>query len=603
MSVPSPAGLASTPRLNDLVGNAASAEKIAALSGSVGRTNRTAPGGKAGQAKSVAMLKHLRRALRHLALGEPAKAVDAAMAALRMDERYGLAWHVMAIALEKAGRLEKALKAYEAALRLLPDDPAITADLGSLAQKLGYLDLSEKLYRKHLALTPGTPEVANNLACVLRDDNRYGEAIELLSPLIAAHPTMPLLWNTLGTVVSDRGDMRDSLPFYDEAISLNPSFYLAQYNRANVLMGLGEPERALADIESALVGVTIPSDVATMKMAKAFTQMILGDLSGGFETYEARFDPSLSEAVFFQEHGERWAPRDDISGKSLLIYGEQGLGDEILFANLLGDVINAVGPAGRVILITEGRLAPLFRRSYPTLDVHAHRTVSRAGRLIRFVEFDGSPPEIDLWTPMGSLFRRFRTTVDQFPDRTAFLQADPERVAHWRLVLDEQGPWPKVGLIWKSLVMKGSRVRGFAPFDLWRSVLAVPEIQFVNLQYGDCTYELAEAEAAGMKLWTPPGIDLKADLDDVAALCSALNLLVGPMTATTNIAAACGTMAWVISMPDSWPRFGTDHLPCYPSARSFPADGFGEWDGVMARIEAALRQELAPLKTGLMGAA
>jgi ADP-heptose:LPS heptosyltransferase len=128
-------------------------------------------------------------------------------------------------------------------------------------------------------------------------------------------------------------------------------------------------------------------------------------------------------------------------------------------------------------------------------------------------------------------------------------------------------------------------------------------VQFVNLQYGDCSMEIARAREAGLDLWTPPGIDLKADLDDVAALCSALDLVIGPMAATTNIAAACGTDTWIISMPDAWPRFGTDRLPCYPSARLFPVEGFGEWHGVMGRIESALRQEVAKPANGSTAAA
>lgn len=603
MSVPLAPGLAAASRINDIEGDAGSADRLAAISGSVVRTGRIGQGPKLSQAKLASIIKKLQSGLRHLAAGAPAKAVDAALAALKIDERYGLAWHVMAIALEKTGDLDKAFTAYEAALRLMPDDPAIIGDLGSLAHRLGYLEIAEKLYLKHLAVNPGNPQVINNLAAVLRDDNRYGEAIELISGAIGVDPEMPLLWNTLGTIVSDRGDMEGSLPFYDEAIRLDPDFYKAHYNRATVRMGLGDAERALTDIDAALVGVDVASDAAAMKMAKSFTQMILGDLVGGFETYESRFDPALSEAVSFQTYGERWAPGVDLSGKSLLVYGEQGLGDEILFANLLGDLVEAVGPEGRVILATEKRLTPLFQRSYPRIETYPHRTVSHMGRLTRFVELDEAVADIDFWSPMGSLFREFRDRIERFPDKAAYLTPDPERVAHWRRVLDEQGPMPKVGVVWKSLIMKGARARSFTPFDYWAPVFAVPGVQFVNLQYGDCSAEAAQAQAAGLNLWTPPGIDLKADLDEVAALCCALDLFVGPMTATTNIAAACGVRTWIISTPDAWPKFGTDRFPCYPSVRLFPAEGFGKWEGVMARLGGAVRDEVARPPTGIPAAA
>lgn len=588
MPVPPSSQPPGAPGLGDVVGDAASKSRLKSLSSSLGRSAR----GKASKVETIT--RHLRKALNQIGEGKAAKAVDTALAALEQDERYGLTWHVLGIALEKSGQLDKAFDAYGAAVKLMPEDVALTSDLGSLAHRLGHLDLAEKLYDKCLALSPGEPNASNNLACVLRDANRYGEAIELLKPVVGANPTMPLLWNTLGTIVSDQGDMAGSIVFYEEAIRLDPGFYKARYNLANVRTSLGEPEQALIDIDAALVGVREPSEVATMRMAKALTQLMLGHLDEGFETYEARFDPALAEAVTFQDLGQRWTPDLDLSGKTLMVYGEQGLGDEILFANLLSDVVQAVGPQGRVILAIEGRLVPLFRRSYPAIEVHAHRTVSHLGRLIRFVEFGDEAPHVDAWAPLGSLFRRFRNQTELFPAEPAgFLTPDPERVAYWRGVLDGLGSQPKVGVVWKSLNMKGSRARGFTPFDLWRPVFDTPGVQFVNLQYGDASAELAQAEALGLNLWSPPGIDLKADLDDVAALSAALDLVVAPMTATTNIAAACGAPAWVISMPDAWPRFGSDRFPCYPSVRLFPADGYGDWDGVMARIKAALEAEVA----------
>src|SRR5690606_12946952 len=124
---------------------------------------------------------------------------------------------------------------------------------------------------------------------------------------------------------------------------------------------------------------------------------------------EARLDPALADAVTFAPGGERWVPGDDLKGRTLLVYGEQGLGDEILFANLLGDTIEALGPDGTLILAVEQRLVPLFQRSYPRAMVVRHRSARHLGRLYRAADLPDPVPHIDLWTPMASLFRRFRT--------------------------------------------------------------------------------------------------------------------------------------------------------------------------------------------------
>src|SRR6185503_2084460 len=98
--------------------------------------------------------------------------------------------------------------------------------------------------------------------------------------------------------------------------------------------------------------------------------------------------------------------------------------------------------------------------------------------------FVTEPDRIDLWTPFGSLLRGFRRSVKAYPDRRAFLKADPDRVVHWRRVLGELGDGPRVGLVWKSLKIETARARFYSPFEAWAPVLKTPGVVFVNLQYG-----------------------------------------------------------------------------------------------------------------------
>ena len=180
--------------------------------------------------------------------------------------------------------------------------------------------------------------------------------------------------------------------------------------------------------------------------------------------------------------------------------------------------------------------------------------------------------------------------MDAYPAREAYLAADPKRVEHWTRVLESAPAGRKVGLLWKSAVGRDSRHRYFSPFEAWAPVLAQPGVTFVNLQYGDCAEELGAAKRDfGVDIWTPPGIDLKQDLDEVAALCCALDLVVGFSNATLNIAGACGVPTFLISTPGAWPRLGeTKAYPWYPNTQVFLPPGFGEWGPVMDEVAAAL---------------
>ena len=149
-----------------------------------------------------------------------------------------------------------------------------------------------------------------------------------------------------------------------------------------------------------------------------------------------------------------------------------------------------------------------------------------------------------------------------------------------------------MGLLWKSAVLTGGRHRYFSPFDAWEAVLRTKGPVFVNLQYGDVEEELRMArERFGVEVWNPPGIDLRQDLDDVAALSSAMDLVIGFSNATFNLAAATGTPAWLISAKGAWTPLGTDRYPWYPQVRLYQPDAYAKWGPALETIAADLGRE------------
>jgi tetratricopeptide (TPR) repeat protein len=541
--------------------------------------------------QALSIRPYLQRAVDALRAEQPQLAAEAALEALNRDERSGHGWYLLAIARDKSGDFKSALKCYEAALQLLPDEDEIANDLGRLAYHLGLKAIAEQLFARYLAKNPDSGDAANNLACAVRDQGRYGEAIEILRRVIRADPKNGLLWNTLGTILSEQGEYPTAITFYEEALSCDPGLFRARYNLGNAKVPLGRLDEALADCEAALGEVKAEDEHAMMRLARSTMLLNVGRIGEGWDVYEARLDPRFSDVTHFMIDRPRWTPDTELSGKSLLIMGEQGLGDEVLFTNLLPDVIEALGPAGKLHIALEKRLVPLFQRSFPDAVIGAHATYSVDGHTVRGAPFVKDQAEIDLWAPIGSLLRRFRRTLDDFPDRRAFLTPDPGSVRRWRKILASAGDGPKVGLLWKSLKQTGARLRYFSPFEQWAPVLATKDAVFVNVQYGECAAEIAEARSRlGIEIFEPPEIDLKNDLDEVAALCCALDLIVGPANATSNIAAACGAPVWLISTPGAWPKLGTGRYPWYPSVRVFDPPAFNQWGPVMQDVAQALAQ-------------
>lgn len=538
--------------------------------------------------KALSIAPMLQRSVDAIRAEDAKTATEWAIKALEQDETSGYGWYLLAIAREKAGDFASSIQAYESALKLLPDHAEVANDLGRLAFRMGMKEQAEQLFLHFLARHPDHPEGANNLACAIREQQRFDEAIAVLKPAILKSPDHPMLWNTMGTIVAEQGDYATARIFFDQALELQPEFPKARYNLGNALLMLGDAEGALAACDQALSGLLAEDERQMMRLSRSTILVNLGRLGEGWDEYEARFHPHFAEITHFLIDRPRWRPGDELAGKTLLVVGEQGLGDEILFGAVLPDVIAALGPEGRLILGVEQRLAPLFQRAFPQVEVHAHATYAlgvRPARVVPDVEAAG----VDLWTPMASLLREYRRTVDDFPGDAKVLAADPERVAYWRGQIAAL-PGRKVGLLWKSAIKKDARHRYFAAFEDWGGVLGQSGVSFVNLQYGDCAEELAQARTRfGVEIWQPPGIDLKQDLDDVAALCCAMDLVVGFSNATFNIAAGCGAPAWLITTPGAWPRLGlSDRYAWYPQVRPFPLERFGDWTPVMGRVADAL---------------
>ena len=560
----------------DLLGQAGSADALNRLNTAIT------------ELKALAVAPMLQRAVDAIRAEDHKTACEWALKALQQDARSGYGWYLLAIARERAGDFGSAVQAYEAALKLLPDQAEVANDMGRLAFRLGMVPQAEKLFRHFLARYPDHPEGANNLACAIRDQGRAQDAIDILRPAILKTPEVPMLWNTMGTVLADAGDFATSQVFFQEALRLDPEFPKARYNLGNAKLMEGDAAGALVDCEAAMTGVIAEDDRQMMRLARSTMLLDLGRTGEGWDDYEARLHPQFNGSTQFSVEAPRWEPGTDLAGRSLLVMGEQGLGDEILFANTLPDVIERLGPHGRLAVAVEPRLIPLFQRAFPEAEVGAHATYAVGSRLVRVAPFLKEPSELDLWTPIASLLREHRRSVAAFPRRERFLEADPARVAHWRGLLEDL-PGAKVGLLWKSAVNRDSRHRWFSPFAQWEPILTQPGVTFVNLQYGDCSEEIAFVkETWGVDVWTPPGIDLKQDLDDVAALCCAMDLVLGFSNATLNIGAACGAPTWLISVPGAWTRLGTEQYPWYPQTRVFLLEAFGDWTPVMTEVGEAL---------------
>jgi tetratricopeptide (TPR) repeat protein len=525
----------------------------------------------------------LRRGIRIWRRGDIVRAGQWALKATELDQTNAKAFHVLAMALERMGHLHKALITYEEAFRLDPEDPELLINLGLTAWNLKLTEGAARMFELYIAAKPDSPLGYNNLGSVQCDLGFPVEAIETLRQAIFRMPQEAILWNSLATVLAEEGRAEESLTFYNESVHLDPGFARGYHNLGYAYQHLGQLEEALASYDKSLARAVDPAERRETSHSRSICLIGAGKLEEGFREYEIRNDPRFRAYLHHMIKAPRWNG-EPLDGMKLLLVGEQGLGDEFMFANILPDVVRDLGPDGILQIAVDPRLVPLFQRSFPGAEVGAYddKTLidNDGNKALRLIPFADNGNEPDMWAPMGSALQYYRKSVADFP-KVPFLVPDAARVAQFRDSLAAL-PGRKVGICWRSMMLGAKRAKYFSALEGWGALLKTEGVSFVNLQYGDCAAEIEAAEQRhGVKIHRLPGLDLRDDIDGAAALSAALDLVISAPTAAGATAASVGAKVWFVTAGRTWPQLGTDEYPWYADTRVFWPEKFGDWASLM----------------------
>lgn len=449
------------------------------------------------------------------------------------DAHFGLAHCRMA-----QGRHEEAVEQFRLGLELDPDDvPALIA-AGSLFVGSERLDDAEECYRRALMIEPENAVACYNLGNVYKD-----------------------LWRT-----------DEALDHYERAIELDPALAEAHINRGVVLKSLGRLKEAVECYSRALE--VRPGD-AEARFHRALAKLMQGDFAAGWDEYESRWE---YEAVPRNLPLSVW-DGEPLGEQTLLVYGEQGIGDEIMFASCLPDLL---GNTAACVFECDERLVPLFARSFPLAVVVPRPLDAR----------DDEIPACGLQIAVGSLPRLLRRTADDFPVRRRYLAADPQLVRRWQRRLSEAGDGLKVGISWRGGGKPAIRKRRSTDLEQWKPLFSLPGVQFVNLQYGDCDEELSAArERLDVEIHHWDDANPLKDLDGFAAQIAALDLVISIDNSTVHMAGALGVPVWVLlPFAPNWRwMLDRDDSLWYRTVRLFRQDEPQKWDAVFDRLARELR--------------
>ncbi len=512
------------------------------------------------------------------ALGRVEEAIACYRKAISLKPGYAEACSSLGNALNRLGRLEEAVAAYERAIELRPDQAAFHNNLAVALGGLRQLERAIACYQRGIALQPDYADAYGNLGVALKDAGRLEEAEAACRRAIAISPGNAEAHNNLGNVLKEREDQEPAIECYRRAIALKPGLADAWNNLGNSLKKQGRLDETVAAYGQALA---LKPDLAAAWWNRSLARLTAGDYAQGWKEYEWRWEgcpplrggnPALPPPPW---RGE------DLSGRRLLVQAEQGLGDEIMFASILPEIVRE---AGSCLIECSPKLEKLYRRSFPGAVVFGNdRTV--AGWEQRLGDWLAGQPAADVRTPIGSLALYRRRGLQEFPRHRGYLKADAQRVRTWKARLGKLGPGLKVGLSWRGGRAATGRVRRSLELEHLVPLLRRRGLRFVSLQYGEGAEELGRVrEASGVEVahW-PEAIE---DYDETAALVKALDLVLSVCTAVIHLGGALGQRTWVLvpHVPE-W-RYGMqgEATPWYPSVRLFRQPSPGNWDSVLARV-------------------
>ncbi|ACK51253.1 TPR repeat-containing protein [Methylocella silvestris BL2] len=499
------------------------------------------------------------------ALGRRSAALAAYDAALVLDPRYCEAICNRGNLLHELGRLEDAYMAYAAALKIRPAFlPALT-NRANICLQWGRLDEAIRHCDEALRHDPKYPQALGLRGAALHRLGRLEEALVSLDLAVSVRPAAPEAWLNRGNVLQEMDRLADAVASYHEALRLSPHYPEALSSLGVALKEQGDVDEALACFNEA---IHYKPDYPDARNNRAGALLLMGRLKEGFRDFESRWDRSNAPPRPIIPAAARWTG-EDLTGKKILVYDEQGLGDLIQFC----------------------RYIPLLEERGAEVTLLCRRTMQRLLRSldsrVRMIDSLDPQDRYDFASALLSLPGGFGAELETIPAQTPYLFAEPQAVAQWSQRIGPEGF--RIGICWRGNSAINLK-RGFS-LDCLGPIAAIEGARLIGLVKGEGPMEIETPQ--GSARIEGPGPDYDAGPDafiDCAAVMESLDLVITSDTAIAHLAGALGRPVFVAlkHAPDwRWLLHRLDS-PWYPTMRLFRQKERDQWRPVFDEMAAAV---------------
>jgi tetratricopeptide (TPR) repeat protein len=506
--------------------------------------------------------------------GRPKIAIALIRRAIKYNRKSAAYYSNLGTVYHALGRLEDAAGWYKQAVALQPGLATAHFNLASVFHTQERLDEAAACYERALVLQPNLAEAHYNLGNLLQSQGKLDEAVKCYERALEIEPTKYAAVHNLGNALQDQDKLEDARHCYERALTVEPGYAKAHYSLAALDHSQGEVDKALKGYRTALA---LQPDLAEAAFSDGLAHLLKGDLATGWRKYEWRWR-SKEQTPPMRSYSQPFWTGEKLATGRLLIWDEQGIGDEIMFAGLIPEVIRT---GNRCLWDCDARLRPLFERSFPTIEVVSSRASG---------DDPGHNPEMHVTAhiPCGSLPGLFRPDLAAFTaTQSPYLVADATERERFRASYADGRRL--VGVAWYTNNKKTGRIRSIDLATL-ASLLARPGVRWISLQYGEHDWLQNQATASGAPLLIDRRVNQFLNIDVFAAQIAAMDLVITIDNSTAHLAGALGVPTWVLLPFASdwrWLQNRKDS-PWYPTLRLFRQPRGGDWQSVIERVQDAL---------------
>ena len=378
---------------------------------------------------------------------------------------------------------------------------------------------------------------------------KFGIAYQLFMRAAQLHPGRAEPWNNAGMCFQETWDLDAAEKCFRKALQIEPDNPAAMQNLALIYVNRCQPDEALKWVRRAeQTGHNSWEAIDNKAMALLMKRdwegwKLYRETAGRHKQRQIRTYMNPEEPMWEGQKG------------AVVVYGNQGLGDEISFASCIPDAIKRA----EVIVDCDHRLEGLFKRSFSEAKVYGTRFKDR--------EWDHA---VDYSIASDCLPAMFREKDEDFPG-TPYLKADPERRLQWRSLFDTYRK-PVIGVAWTGGLKNTGSAKRSLKLEQLLPIFKAIDATWVCLEYKDRSEEIEELERLhGVRILDYPRATRTNDYDDTAGLVAELDLVISVSTSVVHLAGALGKECWCL-LPNK-PRFfyglEGDTLPWYKSLKLF----------------------------------